>query len=93
MDSEEEKLEVFYDNVPHEFVNLESENYSKLPQIDKARVFLLKNNPTNEAVSSNSYTNVIHLKNKLKQTFHELDMDDPVALNKKVLEENEVVRR
>ena len=30
-DSEEEKLELFYDNVPHEFVNLESENYSKLP--------------------------------------------------------------
>ena len=27
VDSEEEKLEVFYDNVPHEFVNLESENY------------------------------------------------------------------
>ena len=46
-------LEVHYEKEPQEFVNIGSENYQRLPQIDQARVFLLKNSPKSQFKNEN----------------------------------------
>ena len=52
-----------------------------MPQIDQARVFLLKNSPKNQFKNEN------YLKTYLLQSFQELKMDDPIALNSQVNKE------
>ena len=74
-------LEVHYEKEPQEFVNIGSENYQRLPQIDQARVFLLKNSPKSQFKNEN------YLKTYLLQSFQDLKMDDPIALNKTVNKE------
>ena len=69
---------------PQEFVTIGSENFNKLPAIDQARVYLLRNSPNkmSAAACKMGYSNHKELKTLLKQTYEKLEMDDPLALNK-----------
>ena len=77
-------LNIHYEMEPQEFVTIGSENFNKLPAIDQARVYLLRNSPNkmSAAACKMGYSNHKELKTHLKQTFEKLEMDDPLALNK-----------
>ena len=71
-------------------MTIDSANYSKLPTIDQARIYLLQKSPKN--TSGTQYTNKGLMKTYLKYSLNKLEMDDPIALNNEVIREAELAK-
>ena len=77
-------LNAQYEMEPHQFLNIGSDNFRKLPAIDQARVFILQKSPMNNLAKQVEYMNDGLHKTYLKQSLSKLKMDDPISLNKQV---------